>query len=426
MKHDTATPASPNGDTTVGALQGLRVLDLSRVLAGPWASQILGDLGAEVIKVEQPGKGDDTRGWGPPFLPDGGDDSDIFSGYYLACNRNKRSIAIDMAKPEGAALVKRLAAVSDVVLENFKVGALARYGLDYASLRAVNPRLVYCSITGFGQDGPYARRGGYDFLIQAMGGLMSVTGPAEGSPGSEPTKVGVPVSDLFTGLYAVIAIQAALRHRDHSGEGQHIDCALLDTTVAILANQGMNYLVGGQVPRPMGNAHPNVVPYRPFETADGHLIVAVGSDAQYQALCRLLGRDDLADDPRLQRNAGRVAHRVELEAALQDTLATRRRDDVLAAMEKHGVPGGPINRIDQVFADPHIQARQMVETHATPNGTTLPLTRFPARLSATPATIRHTPPHLGQDGTAILRDLLQLDDTDIAGFTARGIVSDTR
>lgn len=411
-----------NQNITPGALEGLRVLELSRVLAGPWAGQILGDLGAEIIKVERPGQGDDTRAWGPPFLADGEGADANFSGYYLACNRNKRSIAINLAKPEGAALVRQLAQECDVLIENFKVGGLKRYGLDYDSLREENPRLIYCSITGFGQNGPYAPRGGYDFLIQGLGGLMSMTGSAEGTAGSEPTKVGVPVIDLLTGLYAVIAIQAALRHRERTGEGQHIDCALLDTSVAILANQGMNYLVGDTIPRPMGNAHPNVVPYRPFAVADGHVIVAVGNDRQFQALCRMLERTDLANDPRFTNNSGRVQHRAALEAALEAELASRSRTEVLAAMEQHQVPGGPINNLDQVFADPQVKARGMVERLRTAHGTDLPLTRFPAVLSASPAAIHRPPPHLGQDSVEILRDLARLSDDEIAALIEAGVI----
>ena len=401
------------------ALSGIRVLDLSRVLAGPWASQILGDFGADIIKIEQPGKGDDTRVWGPPFW---GNDAEQVAAYYLSCNRNKRSLALDIASPEGADIVRQLARHSDIVIENFKVGGLKKYGLDYGSLRAENPGLIYCSVTGFGQDGPYAGRGGYDFLIQAMGGLMSVTGPAEGEPGSEPTKVGVAVSDLFTGLYATIAIQAALRHREHSGEGQHIDCALLDSTVAILANQSMNYLVGGKTPTRMGNAHPNVVPYRPFAVADGHIVVAVGNDRQFCALCKLLGRDDLSQDPRFKDNAGRLQHRGALESQLELELAERQRDEILAQMIQHGVPGGPINTIEQVFADPHVQARELLQAVPDGHGGTLPLTRFPAKLSRTPASIRQPPPQLGEHSDELLRERLGLDAAQIAKLRQQGVL----
>ena len=402
--------------TATTALQGIRVLDLSRVLAGPWASQILGDLGADVIKVEQPGKGDDTRSWGPPFFEDG---DDTVAAYYLACNRNKRSIAIDIAQAEGADLIRKLALESDILIENFKVGGLKKYGLDYETLKHQNPKLIYCSITGFGQDGPYATRGGYDFLIQAMGGLMSITGPA----GGEPTKVGVAVSDLFTGLYATIAIQAALRHREHSGEGQYIDAALLDSTVAILANQSMNYLVGGQVPTPMGNAHPNVVPYRPFTVADGHVIVAVGNDRQFFALCDMLALSELKLDDRFQDNSGRLLNRGALESALEAAFARRKRDEVLAAMVEFGVPGGPINSIDQVLSDPHVQQRQMLQAFTTEHGSHMSLTRFPAKLSKTPAQIRSLPPALGADTYSVLQQVLGLSNDELSGLTARGVVS---
>lgn len=405
-----------SGAATPAALAGVRVLDLSRVLAGPWAAQILGDLGAEVIKVEQPGRGDDTRAWGPPFVPDG---EAALTGYFVACNRNKRTVAIDMAQPEGAALIRRLVGECDIVIENFKTGGLAKYGLDYNSLRCVYPGLIYCSVTGFGQTGPYAARGGYDFLVQAMGGFMSLTGPADGGP----TKVGLPITDVLTGLYAVIAIQAALRHREATGQGQHIDCALLDTAVGVLANQGLNYLLAGLVPRPMGNSHPNVVPYRPFDAADGPVIVASGNDGQFRALCRVLGRDDLARDPAYADNAGRVTHRVALEAALADEIARWPRDRLLAAMEAAGVPGGPINTVAQAFADPHVQARGMVERHQSPAGTDLPFLRFPPVLSATPAAIRSTPRPLGADTAEVLRELAGLSAEEVAALDAAGIVA---
>lgn len=411
-------------DAPAAALAGVRVLDLSRVLAGPWASQILGDLGAEVIKIEHPGKGDDTRAWGPPYLESKEDDAggDPLSAYYLSCNRNKKSVAIDIASPEGAALIRRLARSCDIVLENFKVGGLARYGLDYESLKRENEALIYCSITGFGQTGPYAARGGYDFLIQGMSGLMSVTGQPEGTPGSEPLKVGVPVSDLFTGMYATVSILAALHHRDRTGQGQRIDCALLDTQVAVLANQGMNWLVGGQVPRRMGNGHPNVVPYRCFATGDGHIIVAVGNDGQFRALCRLLGRQDLLDDDRFANNPGRQTNRQELEAALAESIAGWDSAGLIAAMAEAGVPAGPINRIDQVFADPQIVARGLVHRLETEGGTTIPVVGFPARLSETPASYRQAPPRLGQQTAEILGDLLGLDAAELADLTARAVI----
>lgn len=405
--------------TASGPLAGVKVLDLSRVLAGPWCGQILGDLGAEVIKVEQPGKGDDTRAWGPPWFAE---PEQRMSAYYLACNRNKKSIAIDIARPDGAELIRRIAMECDVVIENFKTGGLAKYGLDYQSLKAVNPRLVYCSITGFGLFGPYAERGGYDFLIQGMGGLMSLTGPADG----DPTKVGVPVIDLFTGLYASVSILAALRHRDATRGGQHVDCALLDTAVAILANQGMNHLVGGIIPKPMGNGHPNVVPYRNFASADGELIVAVGNDNQFQKLCEVLRRKDLAADPRFVTNSARVEARDVLEAELSASIAGWKRAELLAAMTRAGVPGGPINSVDQVFADPQVQARGMVGHYAVPGGGELPLTRFPAILSATPAQIDRLPPRLGEHTVDVLQEVLGLTDSAISALAIAGIVAGTK
>lgn len=381
---------------TRAALEGIRVLDLSRVLAGPWATQVLGDLGAEVIKVEKPGAGDDTRSWGPPFAA-GLQDT---AAYFMAANRNKRAVMIDMADPEGAGLIRSMVAQCDVLVENYKVGTLARYGLDYESLSAINPALIYCSVTGFGQTGPYASRGGYDFLVQGMGGLMSVTGPA----GGEPVKVGVPVIDLFTGLYAVIAIQAALHHRERTGEGQYIDCALLDTSVAILSNQAMNYLSGGPVPRPMGNAHPNVVPYRTFESRDGHIIVAVGNDSQFRALCRLLNLESLASDPDYASSAARSANRARLEPVLEVAISQRSSADLIAAMEAAGVPGGPINRLPEVFADPQVTAREMVESHQAEDGSAVSLVRFPAQLSRSPARIRSLPRNRGADTDKVLQD----------------------
>lgn len=399
---------------TRGALDGIKVLDLSRILAGPWATQMLGDLGAEVVKVERPGQGDDTRSWGPPSAEL---DGELFSAYYLACNRNKKSVAIDISTPAGADLVRRMAAGADVLVENFKTGNLARYGLDYASLAKVNPGLIYCSVTGFGQTGPYAARGGYDFLVQGMGGLMSITG----ADASHPTKVGVPVIDMFTGLYAVIAIQAALIHRANTGEGQHIDCALLDSAVGILANQAMNHLVGGVVPVPLGNAHPNVVPYRTFAARDGHVIVAVGNDGQFRALCQALGREDLRDHPDYARNELRVRNRAALEAALEDEIGGHDGAALIALMQAHGVPGGPINRIDAVFADPHVIARKMQVNVETSGGSTVPQLRFPPVMSASPATIRRTPPALGADGAEVMA-ALGLERAEIETLCASGIL----
>jgi crotonobetainyl-CoA:carnitine CoA-transferase CaiB-like acyl-CoA transferase len=328
-------------------LAGLKVVELARILAGPWAGQLLADLGAEVIKVERPGAGDDTRGWGPPFAADGA------AAYFHSCNRGKSSLAVDLDSAEGQARVRDLARDADILIENFKVGGLARFGLDFTSLAALNPRLIYCSITGFGQDGPYAARAGYDFMIQGMGGIMDLTG----DPGGEPQKIGVAFADIITGLYAATAILAALRGREATGAGCHIDLALLDTQVAVLANQAMNYLVSGEVPHRLGNAHPNVAPYQTFAVADGHVIVAVGNDGQFRRLCALLGHSELGEDARFATNAGRVGERQALAAALAPSIARRRRDELLAALASAGVPAGPINDVAQVFADPQVVAR---------------------------------------------------------------------
>lgn len=409
------TPSAP------GALGHIKVLDLSRVLAGPWAAQVLGDLGAEVLKVEAPGQGDDTRTWGPPFLTQA-DGSAGDAAYFSACNRNKRSVTIDFAQPDGAALVRRLAAEADVVVENFKTGGLAKYGLDYASLKAVNPRLVYCSVTGFGQTGPYAHRAGYDFLIQGMGGLMSITGHPDGAEGGGPMKVGVAVCDLFTGMYAAVAILAALAHRDRTGEGQHIDCALFDSQVAMLANQSANWLAGGMVPGRLGNNHPNVVPYRVYPTADGHVIVACGNDNQFQRLCAALGRPELAEDERFRANAGRIRNREAIDALLADLLSAHTRGDVVTLLEKAGVPCGPINTVPDVFADPHARARGVEVEMKRDDGTRIPVVAFPARLGGTPATYRLAPPRLGQDTDAALQDWLGLDTAGVAELRRSGIL----
>jgi crotonobetainyl-CoA:carnitine CoA-transferase CaiB-like acyl-CoA transferase len=332
-------------------LAGIRVIELARILAGPWAGQLLADLGAEVIKIERPGSGDDTRAWGPPFV----DDGEASAAYFHACNRGKSSIALDLASPEGQAKVKSLVVTADVVIENFKAGTLGRYGLDHASLARINPRLVTCSITGFGQTGPYASRAGYDFIIQGMGGIMDLTGEPDG----EPQKIGVAFADIFTGMYAATAILAALRGRDVTGEGAHIDLALLDTQVAVLANQAMNYLVSGKAPHRMGNAHPNIAPYQTFAVADGYVIVAVGNDGQFGTLCALLGLDQLAADGRFATNADRVRNREALAAAISPALALRQKAELLASLAGAGVPAGPINDLAEVFADPQVIARGM-------------------------------------------------------------------
>ncbi len=408
------------GFTTAGPLSHLKVLDLSRVLAGPWAGQALGDLGADVIKVESPQGGDDTRKWGPPFLDALGETRD--AAYYTACNRNKRSVTIDFARPEGAEMVRRLAARCDVVIENFKVGGLAKYGLDHESLRACDPRLIYCSITGFGQTGPYAHRAGYDFLVQGMGGLMSVTGQPDGAPGAAPMKVGVAVSDLFTGMYAVSAILAALIHRDRTGEGQHIDCALLDCQVAMLANQGANWLSGGLVPTRLGNNHPNVVPYSVYPVADGHVIVACGNDGQFRKLGIALGSPALADDARFSTNDARVRNRAATDDELTRLLAKLTREEAIAKLECAGVPCGPINALPDVFADPHVKARGLEVMLERSDGARVSGVAFPARLSATPATLRAAPPRLGQDTEAVLGEELGLDAPAIASLRAQGVV----
>lgn len=400
------------------SLSGVRVLDLSRVLAGPWCTQVLGDLGADVVKVERPGSGDDTRGWGPPFLEDrNGADSEE-SAYYLGANRNKRSITIDLAHPEGQALVRELAQQADVLVENYKVGDMARYGLDQQTLRALNPQLVYCSITGYGQTGPYRDRAGYDYAVQGIGGLMSVTGPSrleigDDQPGGGPQKVGVAVADLFTGLYATIGILAALRHRDEQGwrcgNGQYLDMALLDSQVAMLANLGANYLVSGHVPGRAGNAHQNIVPYQVFEVADGHVILAVGNDGQFDRFCQVAGRPELAADPRFAKNADRVRHRAVLVPQLAAVMRSRSRDDWLKALEFAKVPCGPINTLDQVFADPQVLARGMTETVVHPLDAALRLVASPLKLSATPPRTRLPPPQLGEHTEAVLLDWLGWD-----------------
>ncbi|MEZ7828995.1 CaiB/BaiF CoA transferase family protein [Brachymonas denitrificans] len=403
----TSTPPRPQ------PLTGIRVLDLSRVLAGPWASQILGDLGADVVKVERPGSGDDTRAWGPPWLKDADGQPTRESAYFLCTNRNKRSITVDMASPEGQQTLRDLAAKADIVLENFKTGGLQQYGLDYASLNAINPRLIYCSITGFGQSGPYAARPGYDFLIQAMGGLMSITGVPDDEAGAGPQKVGVALTDILTGLYATIGILAALQERNHSGLGQHIDTALLDVQVATLANQASNYLVGGVVPRRMGNAHPSIVPYQTFPTADSDMILAVGNDGQFARFCQVAGHPEWAQDERFATNPQRVRHRTELIPLLRQTTVMRTTAEWVSALEQADVPCGPVNRLDQVFADPQVQARGIRVDLPHPLGT-VSTVASPVRLSATPVQYRRPPPLVGQHTEEVLRDWLQAEATEAA------------
>ena len=382
-------------------LHGLRVLELARILAGPWAGQLLADLGADVVKVERPGSGDDTRAWGPPFVT-GADGSGLSAAYFHACNRGKRSIAADFETEEDRALVRKLASHADVVIENFKVGGLKRYGLDHETLRAKHPRLIYCSITGFGQNGPYADRAGYDFMIQGMGGIMDLTG----APDGEPQKIGVAFADVSTGVYSVVAILAALKRRDETGQGAHIDMSLLDTQVGVLANQAMNYLVSGEPPRRMGNAHPNIVPYQVFPVADGHVIIAVGNQSQFVKLARLLGASDLASDQRFATNADRIAHRDTLASILSMLTMTFSRNDLLSALASEGVPAGPINSVADVFADPQVIARGMkisVDDRQTGHGS-IPGVRSPIVIDDEPAIAVRPAPVLGADAESILAD----------------------
>ena len=405
-----------------GALSHIRVLDLSRVLAGPWASQLLGDLGAAVIKVERPVTGDDTRGWGPPFLKDaeGRDTKD--AAYFLCANRNKQSVTIDFTRAEGQALVVALARESDVVIENFKLGGLKQYGLDYESLSAINPRLVYCSITGFGQTGPYGERAGYDFLIQGMGGLMSVTGRRDGEPGAGPQKVGVALVDVLTGLYASNAILAALAHREISGRGQSIDLALLDVQVASLANQTMNYLTTGKAPVRMGNAHPNIVPYQDFPTADGAMILTVGNDGQFAKLARVARHPEWVASPLFATNKARVENRVAFVEAFTAVSVTRTTKEWVAALEEAGVPCGPINTLAEVFADPQVVARGTRITMPHAAGVEVPLVANPIRMSETPPEYRTAPPTLGQHTQAVLRERLGLSADEIAALVEQGVI----
>lgn len=402
------------------ALDGIKVLDLSRVLAGPWSTQILADFGADVFKVELPGKGDDTRGWGPPFLtlPDGSDDPQE-SAYYLCCNRNKRSAAIDLANPEGAALIRRLAAEADIMVENFKVGGLVKYGLDYQSIRAINPRIVYCSVTGFGQTGPYADRPGYDFVAQGMGGFMSITGEEDGGP----LRAGVAMADLSTGMYATVSILAALRHAERTGEGQHVDVSLLDTQIAMLANQASNWLVGGVNPGRLGNRHPTVVPYKTFEVADGSIIIAIGNDGQFRTFCREMGRPELAEDPRFATGRQRLINRVEIEGIVQDIVRNMDGPALIERLVAVNVPAGPVNTIKEIFSDPFIEARGTVHRFVREDGVEIPTVAFPGKFSATPPDFRHQPPKVGEHTRALLGDWLALSDDEFAILENAGAVA---
>ncbi len=398
-----------------GPLEGIVVLDMSRVLAGPWAGQLLADLGARVIKIEHPERGDDTRGWGPPWLA-AEDDTERVAAYYLCANRGKQSLALDIASERGQALVRQLAAGADIVLENFKVGGLAKYGLDYASLKTLNPALIGCSITGFGQDGPYAHRAGYDFMIQAMGGLMSIGGEPQGMP----MKTGVAITDVMTGLYATIGVLAALHERQSTGEGRHVDVALLDVQVATLANQALNTLVSGLSPERHGNAHPNIVPYQAFACADGHLVLTVGNDGQFARLAELLGRPEWAEDPAYATNAARVGNREVLVPLIQAVLLTRDRDEWLAELEVRGIPAGPINTIAEVFDDPQVKHREM-QRSLKRGGVDVPQVASPLRFDRRAAVSELAPPRLGQDSDTILAEM-GLTAEDIARLRSEGIV----
>jgi crotonobetainyl-CoA:carnitine CoA-transferase CaiB-like acyl-CoA transferase len=414
---DAAAPDPRLGD---GPLTGLRVLDMSRILAGPTCGQLLGDLGADVVKIERPGAGDDTRGWGPPFVKDAEGRDTRESAYYLCANRNKRSLAVDISKPEGVETIRRIAARSDVLLENYKLGDLARRGLGYDDLKAVNPGLIYCSVTGFGQTGPYARRAGYDFMIQGMGGIMSVTG----EPDRPPMKVGVGIADVMTGMYAASAILAALRARDVTGRGQHIDLALFDTQLSWLINQGLAYLTDGNTPRRLGNAHPTIVPYEAYPAADGWFILAIGNDGQFRKFCEIAGRPELADDPAFATNAARVRNREVLSPLLREITATRTEAEWMEACEAAHVPCGPVNDIDQAFAEPQAVHRgaRITMAHPTAAGGTVDLIGNPIKMSETPVTYRHAPPTVGQHSAEVLRDMGFSED-EIAALAASGAVS---
>jgi crotonobetainyl-CoA:carnitine CoA-transferase CaiB-like acyl-CoA transferase len=403
-----------------GPLSHIRVLDLSRVLAAPWTGQNLADLGAEVIKVERPKKGDDSRAFGPPWLKDASGKETTESAYFACANRGKKSITVDLSRPDGQRVVRELAARSDVLLENYKFGDLARYGLGYEDLKKANPRLVYCSVTGFGQTGPYRERPGYDFMIQGMAGLMSVTGERDDLPGGGPQKAGIPIADIMTGMYATIAVCAALAHRAETGVGQHLDLALFDSLTAVLANQAANYLATGEAPGRLGNAHPNIVPYQTFKTADGAVILACGNDNLFRKFCEVANCTHLADDPRYASNGKRVENRVELTRILDEVFARRTTRDWVDALEAAGVPNGPINTIDQVFAEPQAKARGLRIELDHPAAGKVPLVRSPMRFSATPVEHERPPPLLGQHTDEVLRDLLEMSDGEIAKLRASG------
>jgi crotonobetainyl-CoA:carnitine CoA-transferase CaiB-like acyl-CoA transferase len=411
-----------SGVENTGPLKGVRVFDMTRILAGPSATQILGDLGADILKIEKPGAGDDTRKWGPPYLKNAAGEDTAESAYYLSANRNKRSLSLDFTKPEGLALAKKLIGTCDILFENYKAGSLEKYGLGYEQLKEEFPRLIYCSVTGFGHDGPYADRAGYDFLIQGMGGLMSITGQKDGEPGAEPMKVGVAVSDLITGLNTAIAILAAVIHQARTGEGQSIDMALFDAQVSGLANQAMSYLAAGTVPGRLGNAHPNIVPYQVFPTADGHLILAISNDNQFRNFAKLAGISDIAAEPRFARNAERVASREALIAILKPIFASKTTAAWIAALEAANIPCGPINSIDQVFSDPQAIARGLKVTMEHPVAGSLDLVASPLRLEKTPPEYRLPPPLLGQHTSEILGDMLEISPIEQTRLREAGVI----
>jgi formyl-CoA transferase len=405
-----------------GPLSHLRVLDLSRVLAGPWAAQNLADLGAEVIKVERPGAGDDTRGWGPPWMKDGQGRDTSESAYFLSVNRNKKSVTLDISRPEGQKIARELSGKSQVLIENYKVGTLKRYGLSYDDLKTQNPSLIYCSVTGFGQDGPYATRPGYDFIFQGMGGLMSITGERDGQPGAGPQKVGIAITDVLTGMYASVAILAAITHRERTGEGQYIDAALLDTMVAFNANQIVSYLCSGKIPVRWGNAHPQVVPYEVFPTADGHIILAVGNDSQFASFCQAAGCAELAQELRFKTMSQRIVHRGELIPLIAEVMRTRTKREWISALEAANVPCGPINNMKEVFEDPQVRHRKLRVDIPHPLGGVAPVVASPLRLSGTPVEYRMAPPTLGQHNDDVFKNLLGKSDAELARLKSAGIV----
>ena len=425
MTSTGSATADASAFASIGPLADLKVVDLTRILAGPSAAQLLGDLGADVVKIERPGKGDDTRGWGPPFVQDAEGNDTRESAYFLCANRNKRSVAVDLASEEGQEIIHRLVADADIVLENFKAGHLARYRLDYASLSAINPRLVYCSITGFGQTGPYASYAGYDFMVQGMGGIMSVTGFSD-EEGGRPTKIGVGIADLMCGMYAVSGILSAIHVREHTGRGQHIDMALFDSQIAWLANQGLSYLTTGEVPGRLGNAHPTIVPYETFEASDGEFIIACGNDGQFRKLMQIAGREELADDPRFRTNRDRIANRTDLIPMLNACTRERPAAAWITALEQAGVPCGPINTLDKVFSDPQAVHRgaRITMPHPSAGSGTVDLIGNPIKMSETPVSYRRAPPRVGEHTREVLMAELGLSEDEFARLSAAGVVGD--